>query len=221
MPTQPPILPAPPISPSRHRLQTYIPEADAWVAWMELWAPDLDVAAQATHTNAQEAVAAVADAAAAAAGVAATNWVTNYTTGGGYATGTVRKSPIASGGDGYPYVCIQLANNRTVVPSADPLYWKPAAPIQPTLYDVTTTTHTAVPWWHYVLTNASATTLTLPASPTAGMTVWVTVGNGRIDNVIARNAQNIMGTADDMTISDIYGSLMLRFVNASLGWRII
>lgn len=91
----------------------------------------------------------------------------------------------------------------------------------PTLVVVTATTQAAVADAHYVLTSASATTVTLPASPTAGDTVWVTVGNGRIDNIVARNAQNIMGLAEDMTINNQNATVQLRFINASLGWRLL
>ncbi len=91
----------------------------------------------------------------------------------------------------------------------------------PTLNVVTGTTQSAAASNHYVLTNASATTVTLPGSPSAGDVVWVTVGNGRVDNIIARNGQNIMGLAEDMTLNNQYASVQLRFVNASLGWRMV
>ena len=91
----------------------------------------------------------------------------------------------------------------------------------PALNVVTGTTQTAVAGNQYVLTNAAASTLTLPASPTAGDVVWVTVGNGRTDNVVARNSQNIMGLAENMTLNNQYVSVQLRFVNASLGWRMV
>jgi hypothetical protein len=74
---------------------------------------------------------------------------------------------------------------------------------------------------HIVCTNAGAVTVTLPSSPTAGQTVWITPGNGRMDTVIARNGQNIMGLAEDMTIDNASVTVQLRFINSTLGWRLV
>ena len=79
----------------------------------------------------------------------------------------------------------------------------------------------AVAGQHVVCTNAAAVTITLPAAPTAGQTVWVTPGNGRTDNVIARNGNPIMGLAEDMTIDNTNATVELRFLNATLGWRLV
>ena len=82
------------------------------------------------------------------------------------------------------------------------------------------TTQTAVAGSHYILTNVSATTVTLPATPASGDTVWVTWTNTLTTNVIARNGQTIMGVAEDMTLdASTNGTVQLRFVNAS--WRIL
>jgi hypothetical protein len=80
---------------------------------------------------------------------------------------------------------------------------------------------TATAGQHIVCTNASAVTVTLPASPSAGATVWVTPGNGRTDNVIARNGQNIMSLAEDMTVDNPNVTVQLRFINSTLGWRLV
>lgn len=74
---------------------------------------------------------------------------------------------------------------------------------------------------HIVCTNASTVTVTLPAAPSAGATIWVTVGNGRIDTVIARNGLNIMGLAEDLTLDSASASVQLRYINSSLGWRFV
>ena len=85
---------------------------------------------------------------------------------------------------------------------------------------VSGTTQTAVAGNHYVLTNVAATTVTLPASPASGDTVWVTWTNTLATNVIARNAQTIMGDATDMTLdAATNGTVQLRFVNG--GWRLV
>jgi hypothetical protein len=74
---------------------------------------------------------------------------------------------------------------------------------------------------HIVCTNAGAVTVTLPSSPTAGQTVWITPGNGRSDNVIARGGQNIMGLPENMTIDNASVTVQLRFINSTLGWRLV
>ena len=85
---------------------------------------------------------------------------------------------------------------------------------------VTGTTQLAAAGAHYVLTNVAATTVTLPASPASGATVWVTWTNSRTTNVIARNGQTIMGLAEDMTLNAAQNStVQLRFVNSS--WRLV
>ena len=74
---------------------------------------------------------------------------------------------------------------------------------------------------HIVCTNAGTVTVTLPATPAAGNQVWVTVGNGRSDTVIARNGLNIMGLAEDMTVDNANATVQLRYINSTLGWRLI
>jgi len=88
----------------------------------------------------------------------------------------------------------------------------------PTMNIVSGTTQTAVASNQYVLTNAAATTVTLPASPSAGDTVWITVANGLTTNVVARNSQNIQSLAEDMTLNAPYASAQLRFADATRGW---
>jgi hypothetical protein len=88
----------------------------------------------------------------------------------------------------------------------------------PTMNIVSGTTQAATANNHYVLTNASATTVTLPASPAAGDVVWITVSNGRVDNVVARNGQNINSLAENMTINSAYAGVQLRYADATRGW---
>jgi hypothetical protein len=100
--------------------------------------------------------------------------------------------------------------------NAPPTWQLPAG--LPTMNIVSGTTQAAVANNHYVLTNASATTVTLPASPSAGAVVWVTVANGRVDNVIARNGSNINSLAENMTIDSAYAGVQLRYADATRGW---
>jgi hypothetical protein len=91
----------------------------------------------------------------------------------------------------------------------------------PDLNIVTTTTQTAVAYNQYVLTNVAVSTLTLPASPAAGDIVWATPGNGLLTNILARNGNNIMGTAEDMILDNANANYQMRYINATLGWRIM
>ncbi|WP_457321628.1 hypothetical protein [Roseateles sp. P5_E11] len=70
-------------------------------------------------------------------------------------------------------------------------------------------------------TFAGAVTWTLPVAPSVGSRCGFIVGNSRSDNVVARNGQPIMGLAEDMTVDNLNAAFVLRYVNASLGWRLI
>lgn len=86
---------------------------------------------------------------------------------------------------------------------------------------VTGTTQTAVVYNHYVLTNAAATTVTLPATPTIGDIIWITVGNGLTTNIIASNGNNIQSIAEDCTLNTAYASVQLRYINSTIGWTFV
>lgn len=88
----------------------------------------------------------------------------------------------------------------------------------PAINVTSSTAITAVAGNHYVLTAGSAATVTLPSSPSSGDVVWVTVGNGRTDNVIARNSQNINSLAENMTVDSAYAGIQLRYADATRGW---
>lgn len=67
---------------------------------------------------------------------------------------------------------------------------------------------------------AAAQTITLPASPSAGHTVKIGVGDFS-DTVVNRNSNSIMGVAEDLTIDSENVTLTFLYVDASIGWRII
>lgn len=97
----------------------------------------------------------------------------------------------------------------------------PNLTVQGTLdYDETvvviSTNSTAVKSRTYVL--VASLTLTLPASPQAGD--WITVSNrsATVTAVIARNGQNIMGLAEDMTVDSLHAGFRLVFADATRGW---
>jgi hypothetical protein len=68
---------------------------------------------------------------------------------------------------------------------------------------------------------AATLTITLPASPTAGNEVSITIDGDITDTIIARNGSNIMSLAEDMTIDKADVSVTLYYVDATRGWRVI
>jgi hypothetical protein len=86
---------------------------------------------------------------------------------------------------------------------------------------VTGTTQSAIKDKRYVLANTSATTVTLPATPTLGDTLYILVANGLSNNVIGRNSSKVMGLDEDMTIDIANTSIGLIYIDTNLGWRII
>lgn len=88
----------------------------------------------------------------------------------------------------------------------------------PTVTVTASTAITAAVNFHYVLTAATAATVTLPASPTISDTIYVTVANGLVTNVVARNGKNIQGIAEDLTLNATYASVQLRYSDATEGW---
>jgi hypothetical protein len=89
------------------------------------------------------------------------------------------------------------------------------------LYDVVSTTATSKTLVNreFCTVTAAGQTITLPASPTAGNEVVISVGDFT-STVIGRNSQNIMGLAEDMTIDSRDATVNLVFIDATRGWRI-
>ena len=80
-----------------------------------------------------------------------------------------------------------------------------------TATSLTATVNTAV----YVST--AAKTITLPASPTIGQRVIISVGNFT-DTVVARNGSKIMSSATDFTMDAAYLSIQFIYTDATQGW---
>ena len=83
---------------------------------------------------------------------------------------------------------------------------------------VTATSITATANTH-VYVSAATQTITLPASPTIGQRVLITVGNF-IDTVVGRNGSNIMSSATDLTMDVAYLSIQFIYTDATQGWVI-
>jgi hypothetical protein len=60
-------------------------------------------------------------------------------------------------------------------------------------------------------------TITLPASPTIGQRVLITVGNFT-NTVVGRNGSNIMSSGTDMTLDKEYLSIQFIYTNSTVGW---
>lgn len=87
------------------------------------------------------------------------------------------------------------------------------------------TTVSSTPWAAsagsaYLLTNASTTTVTLPASPSANDIVVVKVANGRIDNVLDLNGNTFEGDSiGTLVLTSKYSCIYIQFLNNS--WRLV
>ena len=68
---------------------------------------------------------------------------------------------------------------------------------------------------------AAGLTITLPATPSVGSEVAITVLGTITDTIIARNGQNIMSLAENLTINRADVTVTLYYVDATRGWRII
>jgi hypothetical protein len=77
---------------------------------------------------------------------------------------------------------------------------------------------TLVPGQFFVST-ASGQTVTLPASPSPGDTVYIGVQNF-IDTVVGRNGEPIMSVAQDMTIDTVNATLTFTYIDSTIGWRV-
>ena len=179
-------------------------------------APDVLAIAQASYDNALDAQGSATSASASAASASANTalaalyagaiaWVSGTT----YAIGDRRTSPA----NGLVYRRI-TSGAGTTDPSADTTNWA-IVQVTPPVVIVSGTTQTAVAGTHYVLTNVALSTLTLPASPASGDRVWITVANALATNVVARNAQTIMGLAEDMNLDNKNAFISLQFLNSS------
>lgn len=83
----------------------------------------------------------------------------------------------------------------------------------------TTATSKTLVVGEYCTVTAAGQTITLPASPAAGNSVKIGVLNFT-NTVIARNSQNIMSLAENMTIDAADSVVTLTFIDATRGWRI-
>jgi hypothetical protein len=72
-----------------------------------------------------------------------------------------------------------------------------------------------------VLTGGFSTAVFLPSAPEIGTTIQIVVANGRVDNVVVRNGNLLMGLAENMTLDYDLAAITLRFIDAAIGWRLL
>ena len=145
-----------------------------------------------------------------------TNALTRAQGGTGLSTAPTNGQLLIGNGTGYALAALTAGSGITVTNGAGSITISAAG--LPTMNIVTGTTQTAVAGNQYVLTNAAATTVTLPASPSAGDTVYVTVANGLTTNVVARNSQKIQSLSEDLTLNAAYAAVQLRYADSTRGW---
>lgn len=90
----------------------------------------------------------------------------------------------------------------------------------PTINIVTGNAVTAVIRNHYILENTAQTTVTLPASPSSGDVIWISVDNGLSNNTILRNGNKIKSQADNLVIDIANVTIQMRYVDANVGWTL-
>lgn len=74
---------------------------------------------------------------------------------------------------------------------------------------------------HLVLLGANAIPVTMPAQPTPGQRLRITVANGRVDNTMNWNGAKHEGSNEQTTVLDLpYGSYEFEFINADYGWKV-
>jgi len=76
---------------------------------------------------------------------------------------------------------------------------------------------------YWVDTDGGSVTLTLPANPSMGDIVRIFDVRNTFDSnncIVDRNGHNIMGAADNLTVSTEGAAFELVYYNATYGWRI-
>jgi hypothetical protein len=111
----------------------------------------------------------------------------------------------------------QLASNAVVTASiVDDAVTAAKIASEPVTVGITSVVTTATVNTH-VYVDTAGQTITLPASPTIGQRVLITVGNFT-DTVVGRNGSNIMSSASDFTMDAAYISIQFIYTDATQGW---
>jgi hypothetical protein len=136
--------------------------------------------------------------------------------GTGLSTAPSNGQLLIGNGTGYTLATLTAGSGITITNGAGSITL--AAGGLPTVTVTASTAISATANNHYILTAATAATVTLPASPTISDTIYVTVANSLVTNVVARNGKPIQSIAENMTLNSLYASAQLRFTNDTVGW---
>lgn len=82
----------------------------------------------------------------------------------------------------------------------------------------TSTAFTALHNWHYILTGAGLTSVTLP-TPSNYMKVRITVANSRDDNLVLKGTSTIMGLNEDCRLDNKFITVTFEYLNNT--WRVV
>lgn len=223
MPSTPIPISALPAAPDRADRATFSARAVAmFSALKDVFVGEVNAIAITANTNAGEAATSAANAATSEynASIAAANAATSsgsamWVSGTTYALGAATWSPA----NRLVYRKITASSLTSTDPSADATNWALLGTVGLSVSIVSGTSVTAAANGHYVLTNAAATTVTLPAGA-SGDTVAITCTGALATNVIAPNgAETIMEVAGPMTLDKAGATVTLRYLSNS--WRII
>lgn len=217
-----------PPAPSRQDPSNFADEADAWVAALELFTTEAN--ALQTDVNTKQGLAATSEtnaaasaSSASASAVSAANSMTTAASAAGaplWVSGTSysQYAAVLSPTTRLVYRAIVAVPTSTVDPATDTTNWQNISGIFNVIVSSSASVSAAV-GNHYILTFAGTVTVTLPATPNEGDTIWVTVTNDVETNVFARNGLTIMGLAENMTMDINHMTYKLRYVNSS--WRLV
>lgn len=226
-PTAPPTATAVPPVPDRTDRATFSARAVAIFDYVKnsMWADMTAFAGNAyanalsAYSSAQAAGTSEINAAASATAASATAGALAWVNGGTYALNSAAISQI----DFQTYRKKTASSVTTVDPKNDSPNWVCLGVSATWL--IKTTGYTAVDGdCIQANTTSAAFPLTLPATPAANAVIRIAdyAGTFGTNNLtVARNGSNIMGLAEDMTVSTNNVSLTLAYIDATQGWRIV
>jgi len=169
-----------------------------------------DVAAKQAQTAIDAATAAAA-ASTAVAAAGATQWVA-----GTYASGACVWSPSS-----FQTFRKAGAGASAVDPATNSTGWVLISSTPQILNQVAGTSVAGVFGNDYALSNIAASTVVLPATPTAGAApIRAIICNGLMTNSFSRNGSLIHGKAEDFYFDQPERTYSAVYINSTVGWRI-
>lgn len=198
------ITPLPPIPQRGDDPQTFSARADAFLGALPLLATEIDAASEQIESDVADALLAANTAQTAVSGIGASVGVAQdaATAAQGSAAAALAHANAASGS-------ASAAESWALAAEAGIGYTTTVSSANKTLANR-----------EHCTVTGSGRTITLPAGPAAGWEVAVTV-LAFSNTTIARNGQNIMSLAENLTVNVPQVTVTLRFIDATRGWRIV